>query len=243
MNAPVAVVTGGARGLGEAIVRRLHADGYRIAIADVHPAPDLVSELDGTGATVREFAVDVRERTELERLRDAVVAEFGDVQVLVNNAARTQAKPLFEITPEELDDVLAVNVGGTFAACQVFGEYLAGRGYGRIVNMASLAGQNGGTTTGGHYAASKGAIITVTKVFARELAARGVTVNAVSPGPQDSPAVREIVGDTEALAAAIPVGRLGDPGFVARMVALLASPEAASVTGACWDANGGLYLR
>jgi 3-oxoacyl-[acyl-carrier protein] reductase len=189
--------------------------------------------------------VDVRERAALERLLTDVVTDFDDVHVLVNNAARTQAKPLMEITSDELAAVMAVNLTGTFTACQVFGAYLAARGYGRIVNMASLAGQNGGTATGGHYASSKGAILSATKVFARELASRGVTVNAVSPGPLDSPAVRQIVGE-ENLAAFtrnIPVGRLGDPAFIAETVALLASPAAASVTGACWDANGGLHLR
>lgn len=238
----VAVVTGGAHGLGEHIVRRLHAGGYQVAVAD----------LDGDAATAlakelgtRGYTVDVSDNIALMRLLADVLADFGDVHVLVNNAARTQATPLFEITPEELEAVMAVNLTGTFTACQIFGAHFAGQGYGRIVNMASLAGQNGGTATGGHYAASKGAIISATKVFARELAPKGVTVNAVSPGPQDSPMVRSIVGEDniEAFTRNIPVGRLGNPAFIAEMVALLASPDAACVTGACWDANGGLYLR
>ncbi|WP_020664327.1 SDR family NAD(P)-dependent oxidoreductase [Amycolatopsis benzoatilytica] len=247
MSAPaerhVAVVTGGANGLGEAIVRQLHAEGYRVAIADLDgaAAEQLAAALDGC----RGYPVDVSDRAALAQLKDDVVRDFGSVQVLVNNAARTQARPLMEITPDELDAVLAVNFTGTFVACQLFGTYFAEQGYGRIVNMASLAGQNGGTATGGHYASSKGAIMSATKVFARELAPRGVTVNSVSPGPLDSPMVRSIVGEDnlEAFAKNIPVGRLGDPAFVARMVSLLASPGAASVTGACWDANGGLYLR
>ncbi|WP_431923756.1 SDR family NAD(P)-dependent oxidoreductase [Amycolatopsis tucumanensis] len=241
MSAQTAVVTGGAHGLGEAIVRRLHADGYRVAIADVDgaAAEALAKEL----GEAKGYAVDVADRAAVNGLLAAVLADFGSVHVLVNNAARTQAKKLMDITADELDAVLKVNLGGTFSACQVFGAHFAAQGYGRIVNMASLAGQNGGTATGGHYASSKGAVLSATKVFARELAPHGVTVNAVSPGPQDSPAVRSIVDDVDGLARSIPVGRLGDPAFIARMVALLASPEAASVTGACWDANGGLYLR
>ncbi|WP_206796065.1 SDR family NAD(P)-dependent oxidoreductase [Amycolatopsis sp. MtRt-6] len=242
--AQVAVVTGGANGLGEAIVRRLHADGYRVAIADLDgAAADALAKELGDAATG--YAVDVGDRAALERLLAAVLADFGAVHVLVNNAARTQARPLLEITTGELEAVMRTNFGGTFTACQIFGAHLAGQGYGRIVNMASLAGQNGGTATGGHYASSKGAILTATKVFARELAPRGVTVNAVSPGPQDSPAVRSLIGEEnlEGYVRNIPVGRLGDPAFIARMVALLVSPEAASVTGACWDANGGLFLR
>ncbi|WP_433872532.1 SDR family NAD(P)-dependent oxidoreductase [Saccharopolyspora sp. CA-218241] len=245
MTAQVAVVTGGARGLGQAIVRRLHADGYRVAVADLDGADALAEKLDGTGTTARGFTADVADRAAPAGLLHGVLDAFGAVHVLVNNAARTQATPVLEIAPDELDAVMDVNFGGTFRACQVFGAHLAEQGYGRIVNMASLAGQNGGTATGAHYAASKGAVLTTTKVFARDLAARGVTVNAVSPGPQDGDTVREVVGadGLERLRAGIPVGRLGDPGFVARMVALLASPEAISVTGACWDVNGGLYLR
>ncbi|MFD4190306.1 MULTISPECIES: SDR family NAD(P)-dependent oxidoreductase [Amycolatopsis] len=241
MSAQTAVVTGGAHGLGEAIVRRLHADGYRVAIADLDgaAAEALAKEL----GEAKGYAVDVADRAAVDGLLAAVLADFGSVHVLVNNAARTQAKKLMDITADELDAVLKVNLGGTFSACQVFGAHFAAQGYGRIVNMASLAGQNGGTATGGHYASSKGAVLSATKVFARELAPHGVTVNAVSPGPQDSPMVRSIVDDVDGLARSIPVGRLGDPAFIARMVALLASPGAASVTGACWDANGGLYLR
>ncbi|QUH02031.1 SDR family oxidoreductase [Saccharopolyspora erythraea] len=243
----VAVVTGGANGLGEVIVRRLHSGGCRVAVADLdgHAATALAEELDGTRATARGYAADVSIRAALEQLLADVLADFHGVHILVNNAARTQAKPLLEITPDELDAVMAVNFNGMFNACQIFGAYLAEHGYGRIVNMASLAGQNGGTATGGHYASSKGAIISATKVFARELAPRGVTVNAVSPGPQDSPMVRSIVGEEnlESYRRTIPVGRLGNPAFIAEMVALLASPDAASVTGACWDANGGLYMR
>ncbi|MBB3664713.1 MULTISPECIES: SDR family NAD(P)-dependent oxidoreductase [Prauserella salsuginis group] len=245
--AQTAVVTGGGAGLGEAIARRLHEHGYRVAIADVdgYAADAVAGQLDRSGHTAKGYGVDVRGRAALEDLLSRVLADFGGAHVLVNNAARTRATPLLEITAEELDDVLAVNVAGTFQACQIFGAHFAEQGYGRIVNMASLAGQNGGTATGGHYASSKGAILSATKVFARELAPRGVTVNAVSPGPQDSPMVRSIVGEEnlESFASAIPVGRLGDPAFIGDTVALLASPGAASVTGACWDVNGGLYLR
>lgn len=246
MTPPVAVVTGGAGGLGAHIVRRLHAGGHIVAVADLDgaAAAALAAELD-SAVGARGYAVDVADKGSLEKLLATVVADFGGVQVLVNNAARTQARPLLEITPEDLDGVMAVGFRGTFLACQLFGAHMAAQGYGRIVNMASLAGQNGGTATGGHYASAKGAVISLTKVFARELAASGVTVNAISPGPQDSPVVHDIVGadNLETFARSIPVGRLGDPAFIAEIVALIASPAAASVTGACWDANGGLYMR
>ncbi|MGY0539153.1 SDR family NAD(P)-dependent oxidoreductase [Nocardioides sp. YJ-D4] len=244
---PVAVVTGAGNGLGAVIAAHLHRTGHRVAVVDIDEAAaaTVAGDLDGTGETARAYGLDVTDREAIEGLLTTLLESWGDVHVLVNNAARTQSTPLLEISPEELASVLAVNIGGTFAACQVFGRHMAAAGYGRIVNLGSLAGQNGGTATGGHYASSKGAVLAATKVFARELASSGVTVNAVSPGPLDLPVVRRIVGEDnlDRFAETIPVGRLGSPEFIAEMVALLASPGAASVTGACWDANGGLYVR
>lgn len=242
----VAVVTGAANGLGAAIATRLHHAGHTVVIADLDgpAATATATALDPGGVRARAYRVDVADRDSVRELLDFAV-ELGEVRVLVNNAARTRSTPLMEISAEELAAVMSVNFHGVFYACQIFGSHMAERGYGRIVNMASLAGQNGGTATGGHYASSKGAVLSATKVFARDLAHRGVTVNAVSPGPQDSPVVEQIVGadNLASFAENIPVGRLGDPAFIAEMVALLATPGAASVTGACWDANGGLYLR
>jgi len=242
----VAVVTGSAHGLGEVIVRHLHSQGHEVAVVDIDGAAahEVAISLDPEGTTARSYAIDVTDRGALDGLLGAVVEELGDVRILVNNAARTQARPVMEITADELESVLNVNFGGMFQASQVFGAHMAANGYGRIVNLGSLAAQNGGTATGGHYASSKGAILSATKVFARELAGKGVTVNAVSPGPLDSPMVRSLVGDDlESYLRVVPVGRLGDMGFIAQMISLLASLGAASVTGACWDANGGIYLR
>lgn len=248
MNATqVAIVTGGARGLGAAIAARLHADGVRVALADLDAdaAAAVAKELDPSGGTARAYALDVRQRSSFEELLADVLADWGGVQIVVNNAARTQATSPMRISTEEFQAVVGVNLTGTFHSCQVLGTHLADRGYGRIVNMGSLAGQNGGTATGAHYAASKGGIHTLTKVFARELAASGVTVNAVAPGPLDLPLVHALVPAErmDSYLTTIPVQRLGSPEFVAQVVALLASPDAASVTGACWDVNGGLSMR
>lgn len=184
----VAVVTGAGNGLGAVIAAHLHRTGHRVAVVDVDEAAakTVAGDLDGTGETARAYGVDVTDREAIEGLLAALLESWGDVQVLVNNAARTQSTPLLEISAEELASVMAVNIGGTFAACQVFGRHMVAAGYGRIVNLGSLAGQNGGTATGGHYASSKGAVLAATKVFARELASSGVTVNAVSPGPSTS---------------------------------------------------------
>ncbi|WP_426990392.1 SDR family NAD(P)-dependent oxidoreductase [Pseudarthrobacter sp. Y6] len=243
----VALVTGAARGLGEVIARKLHKEGYKVAItgtsaASVQPVAD---SLDASGETVWAGALDVRKKSDFESVRDILAEKWGGTDVLVNNAGRSTVAPLLEITPEEFSANVEINLNGTFLGCQVFGPHFRDRGYGRIINIHSLAGHNGGTSTGAHYAASKGGVSTLTKVFAREFAAAGVTVNAVSPGPLDLPVVYETV-DPEKLATVkgiIPVGRLGDADFIADTVVLLASPRAASVTGACWDINGGLYMR
>lgn len=243
----VALVTGGSQGLGSDIARALHAAGYRVAVCDVDEAAALARArtLDPDGATADGYDLDVREQANFERVRDALLERWGSIEVLVNNAAITAAQPVLDITPDEFDAVLAVNLRGTFIGSQVLGRHFKSKGYGRIVNIASLAGQNGGTATGAHYAASKGAILTLTKVFARDLAAFGVTVNAVAPGPLDLPSVRRTV-PTDRLAElikAIPVGTLGDPAYVADVVVRLAAPEAGFTTGATWDINGGLSMR
>ncbi|XEG69858.1 SDR family oxidoreductase [Pseudomonas sp. abacavir_1] len=242
-----ALVTGASRGLGECIARRLHDAGYRVALADVRlgDAQRLADELDPSGASVLAVELDVREKADFERARDLLQARWGGCDILVNNAGVSRVAALMDITPEEFDASLAVNLRGTFVACQVFGAHFAARGFGRIVNIASLAGQNGGTATGGHYAAAKGGVATLTKVFARELAPAGVTVNSISPGPLDLPVVRETVAPErlEQILKTIPVGRLGDPDYVADSVLLLVADNASSVTGACWDINGGLFMR
>lgn len=243
----VAVVTGAGGGLGVALAAGLHAAGYRVALADKDEgaAAAAAAALDTSGETAIGVALDVRSKEEWRRALREVVDRWGDVHALVNNAALTVARPVMEIEPDEFDAVMAVNARGTFLGCQVFGTHFREQGHGRIVNLASLAGQNGGTATGAHYAASKGAILTLTKVFARDLAASGVTVNAIAPGPLDTPMVHRTVPPDRmaALKGGIPTGDIGDPGFVASLVVLLASPDAAFATGATWDVNGGLYMR
>lgn len=242
-----AVVTGGARGLGAEIVRALHRAGFRVVITDIEAdaGAALASELDLAGETAVTATLDVTRPEDFQDVLDKSVERWGSVEVLVNNAARTAVKPLLDIDPADFNAILTTNAGGTFAGSQIFGRHFKARGYGRIVNLASLAGQNGGTATGAHYAASKGAILTLTKVFARDLAPFGVTCNAVAPGPMDTPMVRSVITPDKMAAALanIPVGELGDPVFVAELVALLAGPKASFVNGACWDVNGGIYMR
>ena len=243
----VALVTGAAQGLGNIIARRLHAAGYKLVLTDrtEDMARTAAAQLDASGDTVLPLALDVMQKTAFEAALAAVQQRWGGLHVVVNNAAITPTTPVMQITPEEFDTVLAINLRGTFLGCQVFGAAMGAAGYGRLINVASLAGQNGGTASGAHYAASKGAILTLTKIFARELAASGVTVNAIAPGPMELPSVRAAVPPErlEKLIEMIPVKRLGNPEFVASLVVQLASAEADFATGAAWDVNGGIFMR
>lgn len=242
-----ALVTGAAQGLGLQIAQRLLAAGYNLVLSDVDEAAAqaTAASLDSTGKCVLPVKLDVALPADYESALKAAVDHFGSLQVLVNNAAVTRATPVMSISSEEFNQVVNINLGGTFVGCQVLGKYFAEQGYGRIINMASLAGQNGGTSTGAHYAASKGGIITLTKVFAKELAAQGVTVNAIAPGPIDSPMVKALVPEERlpGLLSAIPVGSLGDGDFLGDMVVQLARPEAYFTTGSTFDVNGGLFMR
>lgn len=246
-DAAVAVVTGAAGGMGAAISRRLHQDGFRVLVTDVdeQAGHGLASELSPDGSTSEFYRLDVSRKEDFEGALAYLRDDWGTPDVLVNNAAVTRAADTMTLEAQEFLDVLSINSGSVFWGCQVFGEAMSANGYGRIVNMASLAGENGGTATGAHYATSKGGILTLTKVFARALAASGVTVNAISPGPHDLPVVHSTVPEDKlaAVIASIPVARLGEPAFVADTVALLVQENAGFVTGACWDINGGLHLR
>ena len=247
MTGDVALVTGGASGVGFAIAKALHAAGHRVAIGDIDEpgAVAAAKRLDPDSGTAIGLSLDVRQEAAFLAARDTLISRWGSVEILVNNAAMTAAKPVLDITPEEFDAVTAVNLRGTFVGSQVFGRLFKERGYGRIVNMASLAGQNGGTATGAHYAASKGGILTLTKVFARDLAPFGVTANAVAPGPLDTPMVHQTIpADRMAqFLTNVPVGRLGDPDAIGAIVVLLAGRNASFITGATIDINGGLYMR
>lgn len=246
-RADVAVVTGAGGGLGGAIAARLIDAGLHVVATDL--SQDALDRFRANHAADADNCttaiLDVSEKAAFARVLEEVCAKLGTVEVLVNCAAITKTTPLFEISPEEFSAVMDINLRSVFLGSQVFGAYMREQGYGRIINIASLAAQNGGTATGAHYAASKGGIVTLTKVFARELAKDGVTVNAIAPGPLDVPLLSEILPEEarEKMPQMIPVGHLGDPAFIGQLAAMLASREASSMTGATLDANGGLYVR
>jgi 3-oxoacyl-[acyl-carrier protein] reductase len=246
VNPRVALVTGGAQGLGAAIARALHRAGMRVAIGDVaaRAAQELAIALDADADTARALTLDVRSKADFSRALESL-SGWGGIDVLVNNAALSSTTAVMDISAEEFDDVLATNLRGPFFGCQVIGAHLRTKAWGRIINIASQAGQMGGTVTGAHYASSKAGLLLLTKFFAREFAGTGITVNAVAPGALDLPAVRAAIAPDRlaALAAMIPVGHMGSPEDVAAVVAFLASDDSGYVTGATWDINGGTFMR
>jgi 2-hydroxycyclohexanecarboxyl-CoA dehydrogenase len=236
-----ALVTGGAQGIGEAIARRLAADGAEVVIVDRDGgAAEAVSgEIAGRAATLDITDADAVERT---------VAALGPFAILVNNAGVDDFGFFTDQTPERWRRVLAVNLEGTFACTRAVLPAMQAARHGRIINMSSEAGRIG-SKGNAVYAATKGALIAFTKSLARENARYAVTVNAVAPGPIETPmleAVRALPGNgpkiVEAMRAATQLGRLGRPEEIAAAVAFLASDEAAFITGETLGVSGGMGI-
>jgi 3-oxoacyl-[acyl-carrier protein] reductase len=223
------LVTGAARGLGAAVVARLREDGYAVVATDIHDGPGL-------------HLLDVRRAGDWASTAEPFAAA-GEPWALVNCAARTVVRDLFEIDPAEWDDVLATNLRGPFLGIQAIAPLLRVQGGGRIVNVASDSAFRGVGVTGAHYASSKAALITLTRRAAAALAGSGVTANAIAPGTLDGETVRELAGDRLGeLAADVPLGRLGGLGEVAGVVSWLLSDDASYVTGATIVVDGGASL-
>ncbi len=237
MKNSLALVTGGARGLGYTIAEHLKAAGFAVIIADIEGAETAAQSI---GGTTRGILLDIADPQSIT----SAAQDIGALAVLVNNAAMTRMTSIWDMSATEFDQVIATNLRGTFLMQQAFAPAMRNAGTGRIINLGSIAGQTGGNGTGAHYAASKAGIAVLTKIFARELAASGVTVNCVAPGPLDSPLVRSAAPElVERLVTTIPTGQLGDMGDVAALVTWLAGPSAASLTGATFDVNSGLFMR
>lgn len=244
--ARTALVTGAGQGIGAAVAAGLHAGGHRVALLDIDlgKAAATAKELDSAGATAAAFAADVRDAAAVRDALAAVRARFGDPEILVNNAARTVPRSLWEIELDEWDDVLATNLRSVFVLTRELAPAMRERGWGRIVNMASLAGQQGGLVAGAHYASSKAGIVVLTKIFAKDLAPSGVTVNAVAPAATRTPVMDGMDPDQlRAAEAAIPVGRFGRAEEVAGLVGYLCGEDTGFITGATFDINGGVFMR
>jgi len=242
-----AFVTGAGQGLGAAIARGMAHAGARVVLADLDA--DAVraqaDALEAEGHEALALVLDVRDEASFAAVFEQAIARLGTIQVMVNNAAMTPVTPLWDIDLPEWDDVLAVNLRGCFVGCRLAGRHMrSARIPGRILNLASIAGQMPSAATGVHYAASKAGILALTRSFAQALAPHGITVNALAPAAIESPALDALEpARREGLQATIPLGRFGTPEEVAEAAVYLASPAAGFITGATLDINGGRLMR
>lgn len=244
----VAVVTGGASGLGEAICAGLAADGHRVAVLDVDAdaAEKVAAELRGRGAQARGVAVDVADENAVERAFSAVRTEFGPVEILVTSAAIGGFTRLDKITLDEWNRYLSVNLTGTFLSIRAALSDMVAARWGRVVTISSAAGQQGAPRQA-HYSATKGGVIALTKTVARDYARHGITANSVPPFAIETPMLRQQqsagkLPPDEYLTQAIPAGHVGTPADVAAVCSFLCSDSAGYVTGQVIGVNGGAVL-
>jgi 3-oxoacyl-[acyl-carrier protein] reductase len=238
LDGRVALVTGGGQGIGEAICRRLAAAGARVGVfdRDAGTAQRVAVEIGGIP-----LAGDVTSEADVQTAAEELTDRAGPADILVNNAGIAgKAARLWELSRGDWEAVLAVNVIGPVLCCQAVVGPMRQRGYGRIVNVASIAGKEGNPTLG-PYSASKAALIAFTKSLAKELVGQGdITVNAISPAVIATPILEGLPKATvDYMVSRIPMGRTGKPEEVAALVHFLASAEASFTTGQCYDISGG----
>lgn len=236
----VAIVTGGAQGIGRAIATLLARHGAKIVIADVNPktAAAAVADFGREGLEALAITVNVADPVSVDAMVAQTVAKWGRIDILVNNAGIIDSNMAPDVKPEDWDRVIDINLKGVHLCSQACCRQMVKRRYGRIVNIGSLAGQVGGLKVGPDYAASKAGAICLAKSYARYGARHGITANAIAPGFIETDMSRGRDNPNE-----VPVGRLGTPEDVAKVAYFLVSSLSDYVTGATIDVNGGLLLR
>jgi 3-oxoacyl-[acyl-carrier protein] reductase len=237
----VAIVTGAGSGIGRAVAHRLARDGVSVVVNDLTAdrALAVVKEIVAAGGTAAACAGDVSSEADVAALATFTLTTFGECTILVNNAGFVHQARFVDIAPADFDRMFAVHVRGTYLCTRAVLPAMLVRGAGVIVNIASQLGQIGGIELT-HYSAAKAAIIGLTKSLAREVSASGVRVNAIAPGPINTPLVLDLSLEWKAAKAReLPLGRFGEPDEVAAVVAFLASPEASLFVGQTLGPNSG----
>ncbi len=240
----IALVTGGAQGIGRAIAEELAAAGATIALADVNEAKlaETVTELRAQGIDATAFTVNVASHESIEAGAKAILGKFGKIEILINNAGITRDNLMLRMKPADWDLVIGINLTGAFLLTQALLSPMLKNRWGRIVNMASVVGR-AGQAGQVNYAASKAGLIGLTRSMAREFASRGITVNAVAPGFIETPMTAVLTEEqSAAMLAQIPLGRRGTDVDIANAVKFLASDAASYITGHVLDVNGGMFM-
>jgi 3-oxoacyl-[acyl-carrier protein] reductase len=240
-----ALVTGAGRGVGEEIARLFHASGARVAVSDIdgQAARQLADRLDDSGVSAMALTLDVRSKRAFEDARDRIASAWGRTDIVVNNAGYAKRTPVQDITTEEFDDIVAINMRSVFLSCQVFADHMRSNGWGphRQHHFAGRAERRHGRV--GALRGSQGGATMLSKYFAQQLAGTGVTVNAIAPGPISTAKGRLSQEQIERIEKLVPIGRFGEASEFAAAVALLASDQGGFFVGATLDMNGGLFMR
>ena len=243
MNGQVALVTGGIRGIGLAICERLMNRGVTVAAgysADAEAARQFADKYADHGVSVHQG--NIGRNDDCVRVIGEVLDRHGHLDILVNNAGITVDKTVRKMSPEEWDHVIHVNLSGAFYLSRAVLQHMLDHGYGRIINISSVIGSAGGFGQA-NYAAAKSGMFGLTMSLALETASKGITVNTVTPGFITTDMTAAVPpAAMEKIVARIPVGRLGEPNEVARVVEFLADPESGYITGQVYPVNGGLYM-
>jgi 3-oxoacyl-[acyl-carrier protein] reductase len=240
----IALVTGASQGIGRACALELAASGATVALAarNQDKLAEAAKEIEAAGGKAAAFALDIASEESIKAAAKAVIERFGKVEILVNNAGITRDGLMLRMKRADWNDVLATNLTGAFLLTQaVLGPMLRNR-WGRIIHISSVVGRTGQAGQV-NYAASKAGLIGITRAMAREVASRGITVNAVAPGYIETPMTAALNKEQRAaMMAQIPLGRPGTDRDVAQAVAFLASDAAAYITGHVLDVNGGMFM-
>ena len=242
----IALITGASRGIGECTARRLAREGCTVIVTDTEETGihRVVDSLEGSGHRAAGFTMDVTRMGDIHGVITRVVKEFGGIDILVHCAGIYKKSAFLEMTEEEFDETIRVNLKGTFLCCQRVAREMVARRYGRIICMSSIGGQRGGSIGHAHYGAAKGGVIAMCKTMAHELGPFGITVNTVAPGIIKTEMTRRLVAESgEKLLQTMAVQRFGEAEDVAGAVLFLASREAGYITGATLDVNGGILMR
>ena len=238
----VAIVTGAARGIGEATARAFGREGASVVVVDIaaEELARLADEMEATGQNVLAVPAYVARKTEAEEMVRHSLDAFGTVDILVNNAGVAESVSILDLTEEAWDRVLDINLKSVLFCSQAVIPTMIERQSGRIINMGSMAGKTGGRTIGAHYVVSKAGVMALTKSLAYHLSAHQIAVNALAPGIIATPLVQATLGEGQE--KRVPLGRLGDPEEVADLILFLASDRGGYITGEIIDINGGMVM-
>lgn len=240
----IALVTGASQGIGRACALELARTGASVALAarNIDKLAEVAAEVTAAGGTAHPFALDISSEESIKECAKAVLAHFGAVNILVNNAGITRDILALRMKRKDWDDVLMTNLTGAFLLTQALMSSMVKARWGRIINITSVVGETGQAGQA-NYAASKAGMIGLTKSLARELASRSITVNAIAPGYIETAMTAILTEDQKtAMTQHIPLGRVGSDTDIAHAVVFLASEQASYITGHTLDVNGGMYM-